>query len=227
MVLTHDYGVPALSASIPPPLQDALRAAASLVRYSNGQVVHQRGDTHAGLALIRSGAVSMSTVDRQGKTLVTAVLGPGQVFGEFTVFANRARTHTATACGNDTAIDHIGKMRLLALMEEAPALHRFFLTSLTERLHAMIEFAEDLRRLPLPVHTAKQVAQMAQWSTGASRIRITQTGLAQILGISRVAMGTALKALVSAGLIRTGYGHIEIPDGRALRAWLEKHGALG
>ena len=227
MPLAHDFGVPALAAQIPAALRTKLQKAATLVRYADGQDVHQRGDTHAGLAIVRSGAIKMNTIDRHGKTLVIAILGPGQVFGEFTVFADLPRTHTATAFGANTALDHISKARLLALMEAEPELHQFFLTSLTRRLHAMIGFAEDLRRLSPRVHAAKLLMQMARWPDGPGRVPITQSALAQTLGISRIAMGSALKALAGAGLVRTGYGHIDIVDGCALRAWLQSRGAMG
>ncbi len=219
----HDYGVPGFATQIPTSLQSALSKAANRVQYENGQDVHQRGDTHAGLSLICMGGIKLGSVDQDGHRLVTAILGPGHVFGEFTIFADLPRTHTATAYGK-TTIDHISKAQMERLLASEPALMRFFLTSLTQRLHAVLEFAEDLRRLPPDVHAIKRLGEMAHWPEGPARIKITQSAMAQTLGISRMAMSTALKSLVKARLLRTGYGYIDIPDGNRLRAWLARRG---
>jgi CRP-like cAMP-binding protein len=221
----HDYGVPGFATELPRALQTRMQTAASLVHYDDGQDVHQRGDTHSGLALIRTGAVKLSSVGRTGRKLVTALLGPGHVFGEFTVFADLPRTHTATAFGQ-TSIDHITKTKVESLLDTEPTLNHFFLSSLTRRLHATLEFAEDLRRLPPYVHAVKRLAEMARWPTGSARIAITQSALAQTLGISRMAMSTALKALECQNLLQTGYGYIDILDGTSLRRWLISKGAL-
>jgi CRP-like cAMP-binding protein len=155
--------------------------------------------------------------------VVTSVLGPGHCFGEMTLFGDLPRTHDAVAMGA-TVIDHVSPAAYQRFAAAHPALDRAIMSMMARRLHVLLEFADDLRRLPLKVQLAKLLLSMAQ--AAESRADATHEELAAILGVSRVAIGTALRTLEREGLVKRRYGTVEVPDRAALRSWIAERTML-
>ena len=217
---TFDFGTRGLIDSLPDPMRRALQVAGVPVSYADGQQIHARGDVKPGLSIVRAGAVRFGNVGRDGSYVPTALLGPGQTFGEFTLFADLPRTHDAEAVG-DTVVDQVTRARFERVMDDHPDLRRLLLSSLASRLHQALEFIDDMRRLPLNVRAAKALSAMAASGEGAVTIRVKQTTLAETLGVSRVSMGKVLEELETAGLLTRGYGAITVPDRKRLQDWIE------
>jgi CRP/FNR family cyclic AMP-dependent transcriptional regulator len=220
-----DFGMLALGDLLTPRLAGLLRARGTPVRYPDGALIHARGDIRPGLSMVRSGAVRIGNPGADGSYVVITVMGPGQCFGEFSLFADLPRTHDAVAIGA-TVIDQISRTAFDAILADEPELSRIMLTAITGRLHAAVEMLDDMRRLPLPVRMAKLIWQMARSARRADRVRCTQTELAFALGVSRVSSGKALGRLQKLGLIEPGYGRIEIPDLDRLEAWITARAKL-
>lgn len=206
--------------ALPDDLRSALQSAAIPMKYVDGQRIHERGDVKPGLSIVRDGAVRFGNVGRDGSYMVTAVLGSGQTFGEFTLFADLPRTHDAEAIG-DTLVDQVTRRRFEKVMDEHPDLRRLLLASLASRLHQALEFIDDIRRLPLNLRVAKTLAVMTQASDGPARLLVKQADLAETMGVSRVSMGKVLEELETIGLLERGYGAITIQDQQALHEWID------
>lgn len=207
---------PTLQSLISPDLDARLTGVAKTAEYSNGQMIHSRGDSAPGLSIVRSGAVKVGNVGRDGSYLTTSILGTGQCFGEFTLLAGLPRTHDATAVG-PTLVDQVSGKAFMRLYEAEVELSRALLTIALRRTHGLLEFVDDMRRLPLPVRIAKFLLNN---SVGANFV-VRQEEIAFTFGVSRVSMGKVLKQLEVAGLIKRGYGRIEILDRALLATWVE------
>ncbi len=215
-----DFGGMPLLDLISEPLRRRMRGAATALRYQDGAFVHAHGDEKPGLSIVQSGAVQFGLVDSDGTYVSTSVMGAGHCFGEATLFANRPRTHDAVAVG-ETVIDQIDKASFDRLLECEPELSRALLNATTQRLYSVIDFMDDLRRLPLILRTAKLIATMARSAKLKSHIVCNQTDLAFTLGVSRVSIGKSLAELQKKKLIKLGYGKIEIPSQIRLFEWIE------
>ncbi|WP_417470523.1 Crp/Fnr family transcriptional regulator [Maricaulis sp.] len=220
-----DFGVPALGELLTPRLARLLREGGTPVRYRDGALIHERGDIKPGLSMVRSGSVRFGNPGQDGSYLVITVMGPGQCFGEFSLFADLPRTHDAVAIG-ETVVDQISRTAFDAILAAEPELSRIMLTAVTGRLHAAMELIDDMRRLPLPVRAAKLIWQLAHAGGDPAQVRCTQTELAFALGVSRVSSGKALASLQARGLVELGYGRIAIPDPAALAGWIRARAAL-
>ncbi|WP_417494131.1 Crp/Fnr family transcriptional regulator [Maricaulis sp.] len=220
-----DFGMTALGDLLTPRLAARLRESGTPVRYPDRALIHARGDIKPGLSMVRSGSVRFGNPGSDGSYIVITVMGPGQCFGEFSLFADLPRTHDAVAIG-ETVVDQISRAAFDGILAEEPELSRIMLTAVTGRLHAAMELVDDMRRLPLPVRAAKLIWQMSRATERPDRVRCTQTELAFALGVSRVSSGKALAKLQAHGLIRLGYGRIEIPDPAALASWIGARAAL-
>ncbi len=216
---TFDFGTSGLIDALPDTLRQALQSAGVPMRYTDGQLIHERGDAKPGLSIVRSGAVRMGNVGRDGSYMATVLLGPGQTFGEFTLFADLPRTHDAEAVG-DTVVDQVSRRRFERVMDDHPELRRRLLSSLASRLHQALEFIDDVRRLPLNVRVAKMLAVMGRTEQEPVKLIVKQSQLAETMGVSRVSMGKVLEELETQSLIKRGYGSIDIPDRQRLRDWI-------
>jgi CRP/FNR family cyclic AMP-dependent transcriptional regulator len=216
---------PGIVELMPDALAGRVRAAAKPTRYQDGQLVHARGDLQRGLSIVRSGAVRFGNAGEDGSYVTTTVMGPGQSFGEFTLFGDLPRTHDATAVGA-TVIDYLDHARFQRLLADAPELWRILMIATTKRLHDALELLDDFRRLPLPALTAKLLLALPPSKADLTLVACNQADLAFTLGVSRVSIGKALAQLQKAGLLVLGYRMITIRDRAALKRWVAKHRVL-
>ena len=220
-----EFGTTPFNRLLPDHLQRALGSAAITRLYANGELIHGRGDSKPGLSIVRRGAVRMCNVGSDGSLVTTAVLGPDQAFGEFTVLADLPRTHDAIALGS-TTVDQVSRQAFERLAASRPELIRILAAATARRLHAVLELLDDLRRLPLPVLTAKLLLTMLQQSSLPGTVECNQTDLADTLGVSRVSIGKALKHLEAANLIEKRYRRILVADVRLLQSWIAERDYL-
>ncbi|MEQ9518151.1 MAG: Crp/Fnr family transcriptional regulator [Parvibaculum sp.] len=179
--------------------------------YTDGQVVQERGDSRAGLSIVTSGQVVGGNVGLDGSILASALLRPGESFGEFTLFAGLPRTHSLWAQG-PTEITHVTAMRFMKLFDADPAIARAMIALTLQRNYEMMEFMDAQRRFSLAVRVARLLLIAVDAEAGRETIECRHEDLALMLGVSRVATGKALGRLEKDGLVVRRYGAIEIPD---------------
>ncbi|MGB8223132.1 MAG: Crp/Fnr family transcriptional regulator [Polyangiales bacterium] len=222
---TLEFGIPGVLKTLSDRLGAAIEDAEVRIRYSDGDLIQSRGDKSPGLSIVRAGAVRVGNVGADGAYLTMVILGPGQTFGEMTLFADLPRTFDAHAYG-PTTIGHINKARFDVLLRDNPEIAEVFLRSLSTQLHAALEYIEDLRRLPLAVQVAKVLSAMIKMQKNSADLEATQQSLASTIGVTRIAVAHALAELEKKGLLRRGYRRIEIPDVTSLRAWVAENSQL-
>lgn len=213
---------PRLDDLLPESLSDKVRATATRRSFHDGQVIQMRGDLNSGLCIVREGAVRAGNQGKDGSYLTTSIVSPGQCYGEFTVLAGLPRTHELIAIG-DTVIDEIKKTHFLRLYQAEPELAQALLKINLVRNHSLLEFLDDMRRLPLHVHVAKFIYRMA---AGTDEVTIRQEDLAFTFGVSRVSMGKVLKRLAGLDLLSLGYGRIRLGTPHHFEAWLAEHSLI-
>lgn len=196
-----------------------------LIRYRDGATIQQRGDRKPGLSIVVEGAVKMSATDSEGESTTYIVHGPGNVFGEMTLFLDIPRTLDAVAVG-DTAIREVSRAGFTRLLDAQPALRDHLLASLARQLSLALERLDDQRRLPAAVRLAKTLIGLAEPDEEGYVVRGSQSGLAEAIATSRVTTGKALSELGEAGLVERAYRAVRIPDLVALRAWVTERSFL-
>ena len=67
-----------------------------------------------------------------------------------------------------------------------------------------------VRRLPVAERLARLLAAMAADAADGMTVRATQQQLADLLGVSRVTLGAALRDLAVRGTIERGYRHVRV-----------------
>ncbi|MEL6828261.1 MAG: Crp/Fnr family transcriptional regulator [Pseudomonadota bacterium] len=187
--------------------------------YNEGEIIQQRGDKWRGISIVKSGEAVAANVGRDGSIVPSALIKPGDTYGEFTTFLDLPRTHTIFA-NAPTRIRHIKRNRFLSLVEAEPSISQAMLTLTLERNYELVSNLDSNRRLSLPARVARLlVAEFDQDETEGTVV-CRQEDLAFMIGVSRVAVGKALDKLAEKGLIETGYGRIHLPDTTRLRRYL-------
>ena len=196
--------------------------AATLQRYNDGRLIHSRGDDKPGLSIVKSGAAHAGVYGADGSFVMTSILGPGQTFGEFTLYADLPRTHDISAIG-PTEIYQIAGAKFAKLTARDPEIAIALLKASLTRLHIVLEMLDAIRRLPLRERTAKILLSVMRTAGDRHAFACRQSDLAFTIGVSRVSLGKALKELAALGLIELGYGEIRLPNRRKLTDWVARH----
>ncbi len=204
---------------VTPEALQAIEAASITMRYADGGLIHNRGDEKPGLSIVRSGMVRVGVIRTDGTFVITSLLGPGQSFGEFTLFANLPRTHDIVAQG-ETDVWQLPGDRFLRLCEARPELMEGLLKTSLVRSHALLEMIEAMRSLPVLERVAKILVILITTAGQSSHFYTRQSDLAVTLGLSRTTLSKALAALEAEGLVTRGYGQIRLPDRDRLIDWI-------
>lgn len=103
--------------------------------YADNELIFNEGDTGEALYVVQSGQVKI--VKKTPTTEVClAILGPGEIFGEMSMFDQRERSASAIALGEARVLT-VDRQKFFATMSRDPTLTFKILSSMSERLRRM------------------------------------------------------------------------------------------
>lgn len=189
--------------------------------FRRASTLFHEGDTSERVVVVLEGRVKISYFTEDGREVLLAIRGPGELLGEQS--ALDGRPHSATASGvDDVHALSCTRMDFLTFLEENPRVALFLLEVLSKRLRdadmKRIEFAsfDSVGRL------ARRLVELTQRFGEESRdgirinIPLSQEELAGWIGSSREAVSKALQLLRARGLIETHRRGITVKDLPAL-----------
>lgn len=207
---------PTLFAELPEDVRRRLRAGAPRRHFSDGELVQQRGDEGSGFWLIERGRVRLGQFSHRGTFSAVSQLGPGDSFGELALLSKRRRIVDGYAVG-DTELLWIRGPAYEASLTDDPVTMRRLLGAMSIELQEFIDLVSVLQRGDASARIAHFLANLARDRTLPCRTRMSHQDLAEMVGATRVTVGTVLARFEAEGAIRRGYGEIEIIDAGRLR----------
>lgn len=195
-----------------------------MYRYQKGQSIHLRGDTKPGLSIIISGIVKVGNFDLEGRYQLTALLKAGDTFGEFTLFAKLPRTHNSSAF-TDCEILLINQTQFNLWISDKPEIAMSMLSNISQKLHTALELLDDIKRLPVHVRLAKIIIALCI-EQATFTLKLRQSDCAEILGLTVLSTHKAINKLNNLGLIKSGYGIIEVAELSVLKSFVLEHSSL-
>jgi CRP-like cAMP-binding protein len=188
---------------------DARAVLDSLTRVNvpRGDVLFHEGEAGDCLYVIRSGKVKLGRRSNDGRENLLAVLGPGELIGELSLFDPGLRTATATAL-TDTVVLQMGHGELAKWLATTPSVAEHLLRILARRLRRTNEALADLVFTDVPGRVAKRLLDLSErfGQPVSDGIRVahglTQEELAQLVGASRETVNKALADFATRGWIR-------------------------
>jgi CRP-like cAMP-binding protein len=196
-----------LFSALDPEAAAALRAATSVIRIPKGGVMFREGDPGDRLYVIEEGKIKLGTASADGRDALLAVIGPGEMIGELSLFDPGPRAATATAL-TDVVAREVGHDALRPWLSGRPEVAEALLTALAQRLRRTNEAMSDLVFSDVPGRVAKALIDLGErfGAPGEGGISVThdmtQEELAQLVGASRETVNKALADFASRKWIR-------------------------
>jgi len=201
---------------------DALRASMVEVTLEKGDVIFAEGEPGDRLFVVIDGKIKLGHASSDGRESLLAVLGPGEMFGELSLFDPGARTATATAL-TDSTVAGLGRPALRPWLTGRPEVAETLLTALAQRLRRTNEAMADLVFSDVPGRVAKALLDLGdkfgeETAEGLSVTHdLTQEELAQLVGASRETVNKALADFAGRGWIQLESRSVVLLDVERLR----------
>lgn len=186
---------------------EALHANMVRAELSRGEVLFHEGDPGDRLYVIVEGKVKLGRTSGDGRENLLAILGPGEMFGELSLFDPGPRNATATAV-SDAVLIGLGSDDLVTWLTGRPDVSRQLLRALARRLRRTNENLADLVFSDVPGRVAKALLDLSERfgrpTDDGLRVAhdLTQEELAQLVGASRETVNKALADFASRGWLR-------------------------
>jgi CRP/FNR family transcriptional regulator, cyclic AMP receptor protein len=202
--------------------QDALRARGVVRSFPRGVALFHERQTSDRVLVLLAGCVKLSCLSDEGKEVVLAIRGPGDVLGELSAIDGEPRSATATALEPVEALA-VPVNDFRRFLEEHPRVALALLAMVSRRLRdadrKRVEFAAEdtmtrvaARIVELSVRFRDEAAQGLEID-----LPISQEELAGWTGCSRDSVVKALQAMRGLGWIETQRRRIVVRDVEALR----------
>ncbi len=169
------------------------------------------------LYIVIDGLVQMLITNKEGRRLVTSVLGPGTVFGEESVFefANRGPNYCAQAV-KPSVLWRLPADQAKISLNEHPELRLALLRTFGLRLVQVENRLEEVAYHWLPERLAAEIIRRSRYAE-SNQIRLSHQALADILGTYRETISAILRDFREAGWVKLGYRRITILNMAALK----------
>ncbi len=197
-----------LFAGLSPKHLESILAVSQTQVFSKDTRLFEQGDRGESLFLVLSGRVKAVLLAEDGRELILAIFGPGEIFGEMALFdPDERRTATVVTVETTTLLTLSGK-EFMAMLGDHPAIAQSLLRTLTQRLKesssriANLIFLDTYSRVG--TYLVKMGEQQGRRLADGSLVltRPPQQDIADYIGSSRETVSRALKELEHQGLIR-------------------------
>ena len=191
----------------------SLRASMDSVKIAKGGILFKEGDEGEHVYVIVDGKLKLGTSSGDGRENLLSILGPGEMFGELSLFDPGPRTSTATAV-TDAKLLSLSHEKLIPWLKGNPEVSLHLLARLAQRLRRTNEAVGDLVFSDVPGRVAKALMDLgARFGKKTEKglyvhHDLTQEELAQLVGASRETVNKALADFAGRGWLKL--------DGRAV-----------
>lgn len=193
-----------------------------------GDVIFAEGDRGTCLYLIEKGRVRVGRHDGTDRECLFTVLGPGEMFGEESVFDPGPRSSRAIAITDVEAIS-LHRAGLIPVLTARPEMAQRFLRIIARRIRSTSSNITDTVYADVAARVAKHLLGLAQrfgvQDNGAMRVPmdLTQEQFAHLVGSSRESVNKVLCSFAARGWIAVGRDTILIRESEPLATRM--HGA--
>lgn len=198
-----------------------LQTRCSLHSLRTGSVLFTEGSAGRAFYFVLTGRMLLSAGSASGQEKIVEIIQPDQLFALAVGFLGKKYPVTATCEGRCELIE-IPFEPFLQILREQPELTWLMMGNLSIRLNFLIN---EVRRMSVESADARVAEylldQCPHWD-GPARVELpsTKAALAARLGIKPETLSRVFARLRRDGLAEIGRLHIDIPNPKALRAWM-------
>jgi CRP-like cAMP-binding protein len=187
------------------------------VKIAKGSILFKEGDDGEHLYVIVEGKIKLGTSSGDGRENLLSILGPGEMFGELSLFDPGPRTSSATAV-TDAKVLSLSHGKVIPWLKQNPDVALQLLARLAQRLRRTNEAVGDLVFSDVPGRVAKALIDLGDrfGKTSAEGLLVnhdlTQEELAQLVGASRETVNKALADFAGRGWLKLDGRSVLITD---------------
>ncbi len=189
--------------------RDALLARARVHKYAANETIFLMGSPGDSMVAVLRGTIRISMPSPDGKEVVLAILGPGEICGEIALLDGKERTADARAA-TDCSVVVLERRDVLSFFAQYPDAWARLIEVLCERLRAADQQMAEFALSPVPVRLAKALLRLATSDgptvddAAATRVHLTQRELGNVIGATRESVNKYLRAWQRKGWVRIG-----------------------
>ncbi len=201
---------------------EALVAVGAVRRFRTGNFLFTEGDRSEHVAVIRSGRVKVASYTAEGRELLLAVRGPGDLLGELSALDAQPRSASVGAIEPVEAV-MIPADRFRHFLEDHPRVALLLIEMLIWRLREADRKRVEFGAFDVTARVARHILELAERYGVAESdgvridLPLSQEELAGWTGSSREAVAKALRQLRERGWVETSRRSIVVRDTEALR----------
>jgi CRP/FNR family transcriptional regulator, cyclic AMP receptor protein len=201
---------------------DALRTGVIDVHLDRGERLFSEGDAGEKLYIILTGKIKLTKAAPDGRENLLSVHGPGEMFGELSLFDPIPRTSSATAV-TSARLAALAHDDLRTWLSSRPDVAMHLLQALAQRLRRINEVKADLVFTDVPGRVAKALLDLSDRfgvpTPEGIQVNhdLTQEELAQLVGASRETVNKALADFTARGWIHLAAKSVLVTDADRLR----------
>jgi CRP-like cAMP-binding protein len=199
----------------------ALLARARVQEYAAQETIFLMDSPGDSMVAVLSGTIRISVPSADGKEVVLAILGPGEICGEIALLDGKERTADARAA-TDCSVVVLERRDVLSFFAQHPDAWVRLIEVLCDRLRAADQQMAEFALLPVPMRLAKALLRLAtpagQAENGhaAAHVHLTQRELGNVIGATRESVNKYLRAWQRKGCLRLADRLIVITNRAAL-----------
>ena len=201
-------------AALEPAMRVDLIGRGRLLRRAAGEWLYGEGDEDTGLVAVLEGGLHLYSQAPGGREVLFGTLPAGAVMGQSAGLGGGPRLVTVIAA-TDSLIMMVSDRALRETAAAHPKLWRSVSTLAYGQLRAALQgWAEAVGLRP----RERMIARLIALSAESRVLPLSQSTLAEMVGVTRKAVNGWLRELEADGYVALGYGRIEVRD----RAGLER-----
>jgi CRP/FNR family cyclic AMP-dependent transcriptional regulator len=207
---------PSGAGTLSPESLDLLRNAGAIESHEPGTVLIAEGATSERVLLIEQGRVRIQSAMADGRQVVLAIRGPGEILGETGALMSQPHSASVMTVTPVTLI-RLPTDRFLSLLSVHPRLAVDLTRAMARRLEEANRRRAEMVTDSAPVRVLRLLQSLAMTNgvrqpdgTTEVSIHLSQGELADAISMSREAYARALGKLRADGLVTTGRGTIRL-----------------
>jgi CRP/FNR family transcriptional regulator, cyclic AMP receptor protein len=183
-------------------------------RFERGQVVFHRGDPADSLHLVLKGRFSARVVTQRTDSVVVAIHGPGEAFGELALVdpVPRSTTVAAVETGETLAV---GREDFDRVRRDYPEVNEVLIRLLAARVRSASDRLLEAIFVPADTRVLRRLLELVErygQNEAGTSISLTQEDIAALAATSRATANRVLRAEQERGTLRLERGRTIVLD---------------
>jgi CRP/FNR family transcriptional regulator len=214
-----------LFTGLSPAEKDLLAVASRAQRKQRGQFVFMPGDRADHVYILRKGRIKLSVLSASGKEIAIDIIQPGEMFGEFALVDERARSNMAQAL-DDVEVSALDKRDFVRLLESLPKLALNYIRMVGDRRQRMEKKLSDITSKDVAARVCELLHELsagtppAQPSGQEYLVPLMHHDIASLIGASRQTTTSVLNDLERREIIELGRGWVRVKSLKSLQTYV-------